>query len=284
MLACGTPARKRVTRRGNHPLVMECIVYDTVFLFVCDNMEFRNKRLEGVLAMRQIIALGGGGFSMEPENHLLDSYILEQAGKMQPKVCFVPTASGDSEGYISRFYQSFGHHSCLPSHLSLFSPPTRDLEDYVLDKDIIYVGGGNTKNLLALWKEWGLDRILANAWEKGIVMAGISAGSICWFEEGITDSYGDGLEPIKSLGFLKGSNCPHYDGEANRRPAYKRFTFSGQVGGGFAVDDGAALHFLGTELHKAVSSRPKAKAYHVYLGGGAIQEKELETIYLGSLS
>jgi dipeptidase E len=231
--------------------------------------------------MRQIIALGGGGFSMEPDNPLLDLYILAQTKKQNPKVCFVPTASGDSENYISRFYKSFESHNCAPSHLSLFSPPSRDLEDYVMDKDVIYVGGGNTKNLIALWKDWSLDAILKKAWQDGIVMAGISAGSICWFEAGVTDSLGEGLEPLKSLGFLKGSNCPHYDGEADRRPTYQRLVSAGQIPGGLAADDGAALHFIGSELHKAVSSRREAKAYQVDLIEGKLKEEVLNTEYLG---
>ncbi|MGA9225178.1 MAG: Type 1 glutamine amidotransferase-like domain-containing protein [Mesobacillus sp.] len=231
--------------------------------------------------MRQIIALGGGGFSMEPDNPLLDLYILAQTKKQNPKVCFVPTASGDSENYISRFYKSFESHNCVPSHLSLFSPPSRDLEDYVMDKDVIYVGGGNTKNLIALWKDWSLDAILKKAWQDGIVMAGISAGSICWFEAGVTDSFGEGLEPLKSLGFLKGSNCPHYDGEADRRPIYQRLVSAGQIPGGLAADDGAALHFIGSELHKAVSSRREAKAYQVDLIEGKLREEVLNTEYLG---
>ncbi len=139
--------------------------------------------------MKQIIALGGGGFSMEPENSLLDKYILQQSMKKNPKICFLATASGDSENYISRFYHFFEKQDCQPSHLSLFNPSTRNIESFLLDKDIIYVGGGNTKNLLVLWKEWGLDTILKKAWEQGIILAGISAGSICWFEEGVTDSY-----------------------------------------------------------------------------------------------
>ncbi|MBT2640685.1 peptidase E [Bacillus sp. ISL-41] len=231
--------------------------------------------------MRQIIAMGGGGFSMEPENPQLDLYILGQSEIQTPKVCFVPTASGDAENYISRFYKAFEGHECIPSHLSLFRPPTRDLEDYVMDKQIIYVGGGNTKNLLALWKEWGLDVILRKAWKQGRIMAGVSAGSICWFGEGVTDSFGSGLEPLKTLGFLKGSNCPHYDGEIERRPAYQRFVGSGRITGGYAADDGAALHFIDEELIKAVSSRPEAKVYRVWETDGKAQEEEVKTIYLG---
>jgi dipeptidase E len=234
-----------------------------------------------VIALRQIIAMGGGGFSMEPDNPLLDLYILGQVEKTKPKVCFVPTASGDSDDYISRFFNAFEKHNCVPSHLSLFRPPSRDLEAYVMDKDIIYVGGGSTKNLLVLWKEWGLDLILKNAWEQGIVLTGVSAGSICWFEEGVTDSYGDGLEPIKSLGLLKGSNCPHYDGEAERRPAYEKLVSSGKIQGGFAADDGAALHFIDADFYRAVSSRQAAKAYQVHLADGQLTEEALQTLYLG---
>ncbi|PKR84637.1 peptidase E [Heyndrickxia camelliae] len=230
--------------------------------------------------MRQIIALGGGGFSMEPENPLLDLYILKQASKSNPSVCFLPTASGDAENYIANFYHSFHQHGCKPSHLSLFRPPTRDLEDFILSKDIMYVGGGNTKNLLILWKEWGLDRILKKAWDEGVVLAGISAGSICWFEEGVTDSFGDQLEPIKALGFLKGSNCPHYDEEAERRPAYHHFIETNQLKPGIAADDGVATHFVEQEIVKVVSSRPNAKAYQI-LHEGTVRERTLETVFLG---
>ncbi|MFN7249865.1 MAG: Type 1 glutamine amidotransferase-like domain-containing protein [Anaerobacillus sp.] len=230
--------------------------------------------------MRQIIALGGGGFSMEPDNPLLDSYILKQANKTNPKICFIPTASGDAENYITNFYNFFNEQSCQPSHLSLFRPPTRDLETFILEKDIIYVGGGNTKNLLALWKEWGLDRILRKAWDQGIVLAGISAGSICWFEEGVTDSFGDKLEPLTCLGFLQGSNCPHYDGELDRRPTYQNLVRSKQIQSGIATDDGVALHYIEQELTKIVSSRPLAKAYRVSIDNDVI-ETELQTEYLG---
>lgn len=218
---------------------------------------------------------------MEPENPLLDRYILSQSDKTNPKICFIPTASGDSADYISNFYQFFEKQHCQPSHLSLFKPPTRDLEGFLLDKDIIYVGGGNTKNLMVLWKEWGLDSILRKAWDKGIVLAGISAGSICWFEEGVTDSYGDKLEKITGLGFIKGSNCPHYDGESDRRPAYHNLIASKQIKPGFATDDGVAIHYLDQEVNKIVSSRPNAKAYKVEYDKQVI-ELELETVYLGT--
>ncbi|MFP3513102.1 Type 1 glutamine amidotransferase-like domain-containing protein [Peribacillus sp. SIMBA_075] len=231
--------------------------------------------------MRQIIALGGGGFSMEPDNPLLDLYIVKQVMKSKPKICFIPTASGDSDNYISRFYNFFNEQNCKPSHLSLFKPPTRELDSFILEKDIVYVGGGNTKNLLTLWKEWGLDDILKRAWNQGVILAGVSAGSICWFEEGVTDSFGDGLEPIKCLGFLKGSNCPHYDGEIERRPAYHKLVESNKIQSGIATDDGVAIHYKEQEISKIVSSRPNAKAYRVSFER-KVKETELQTEYLGS--
>ena len=226
--------------------------------------------------MRQIIALGGGGFSMEPDNPLLDLYILKQVKKTKPEICFIPTASGDSDDYISRYYKFFNQQNCNPSHLSLFAPPTRDLEGFILEKDIVYVGGGNTKNLLALWKEWGLDDILKKAWNQGVILAGLSAGAICWFEEGVTDSFGDGLEPIKCLGFLNGSSCPHYDGDLARRPAFHKLIESKKIQSGIGIDDGAAIHYKEGEIFKIVSSRPSAKAYRVSYEKKII-ETELQT-------
>ena len=165
--------------------------------------------------------------------------------------------------------------------MSLFKPPGSDLCDFIMEKDILYVGGGNTKNLLALWKDWGLDQILRRAWESGKVLAGISAGSICWFEEGLTDSYGSGLKPLPCLGFLRGSNCPHYDGESERRPSYFQALLEGGIQPVFAADDGAALHFIGQDLHRAVSSRPLGKVYRVERVGDTVREKEIEPDFLG---
>lgn len=231
--------------------------------------------------MKQIIAMGGGGFSMEPENPLLDGYILKQSPSTLPKICFIPTASGDAEGYIERFYEAFKNFSCFPSHLSLFKPTTSDMEDFIMDKDILYVGGGNTKNLLVLWKKWGLDKYLRKAWESDIILAGLSAGSICWFEEGITDSETGELTRLECLGFLKGSSCPHYGGEANRRAAYHKLLLNGEIGSGIAMDDGAAVHFHDDQIYKVISSRPHAKAYHLKNVNNQVIETNLETIFLG---
>ncbi len=229
---------------------------------------------------RQIIAMGGGGFSMEPDNLALDDYILKQASRPRPRVCFLATASGDAESYDLKFYAAFARLDCRPSTLSLFRPHTADLKSFLLEQDVIYVGGGNTKSMLALWREWGLDAILRQALENGIILAGISAGAICWFEQGVTDSYPGQMSVMPCLGFLPGSCCPHYDGESERRPAYHRFLAAGQIMPGYAVDDGAALHFVDDQLWKVVSSRPSARAYAVEATDTEVVEQTLAAEYL----
>jgi peptidase E len=227
--------------------------------------------------------MGGGGFSMEPENPLLDRFILSTVRVPEPKVCFLPTASGDAQSYIDKFYAAFRLLPCVPAHLSLFKPPCADLRAFVLAQDAIYVGGGNTRAMLALWREWGLDSILREAWLSGVVMAGLSAGSLCWFEQGVSDAVAPGeLRPIECLGFLGGSHCPHYDGEPGRRPAYHRLILEGELEAGYAVDDGAALHFIGERLAKIVSSRRLAKAYSVRRSDEGVEEVALDTEWLAS--
>lgn len=230
--------------------------------------------------MKQIIAIGGGGFSMESENLLLDQYVLSQSKKDSPEICFLATASGDAENYIKKFYDFFSMQNCSPSHLSLSAPPMKDLETFLLEKDIIYVGGGSTKNLLALWRKWGIDNMLKKAWNQGIILTGISAGSICWFEEGVTDSFGEGLEPIQCLGFLKGSNCPHYDGKEKRRCSYKNLIKTSKIKEGVAADDGVAIHYINEEIKAIVSSSSDAKAYKVFFES-EVKEEVLPVKFLG---
>ena len=225
--------------------------------------------------MKQIIAIGGGGFRRDENDLSLEKYILKQAGKKNPSVCFIPTASGESEEYIIKFYSAFSGLGCRTSHLSLFRPPTADLESFILEKDIIYVGGGNTKSMLALWREWNLDSILRKAWEEGIVLSGVSAGAICWFEEGVTDSVPGGFGAIKGLGFLKGSYCPHYDSEPGRQPAYHRLLDEGKLQPGYAVMDYVALHFIDDELKHVFNSKTESRACFVEAGNGKIKETVL---------
>lgn len=224
--------------------------------------------------------MGGGGFSEEPENLLLDSFFFSLASSEKPKVCFIPTASGDSQGYIDRFYENMTEHNVEPSHLSLFNGPIESLRDFVFDKDIIYVGGGNTRNLIVLWREWGLDKIFQEAYQAGKVVGGISAGSICWYEEGVTDSIPGELNALDCLGIISGSNCPHYDGDENRRPAFHRLILSG-MRDGIACDDGVAAVYENEKLVEFVSSRPLANAYFVKRVGGKIKETVIKPRFLG---
>jgi peptidase E len=230
--------------------------------------------------------MGGGGFTMEPENPLLDDYVLALArahrGVDRPRVCFLATASGDSPAYIASFYAAFALRS-EASHLALFDRTVDDIDGFLRAQDVIYVGGGNTENMLAIWRIHGVDRALRAAWEAGVVMAGLSAGSLCWFETGTTDSYGAGLAALSGgLGFVPGSHAPHYDGEENRRPVYHRLVAEASIPAGHAADDVAALVFHGDALFEVVSSRPNARAYRVERGpDGEAIETELPTRYLG---
>jgi dipeptidase E len=234
--------------------------------------------------MQQIIAIGGGGFSMEPENLVLDQYVLEQCHKAAPKVCFLPTASGDAESYILNFFKAFTQLNCQPSYLSLFELPTADLEGFLLEKDVLYVGGGNTRTMLAIWREWGLDKLLFKAYQAGVILAGLSAGANCWFEACSTDSLPGDYQALSCLGYLVGSFCPHYDGEPRRRPSYQKMVQDGLLGDGLAADDGAAAHFIDGQLAGAISSRPAAKVYRVFRQAGVVQEAALDTRYLGERS
>jgi len=227
----------------------------------------------------QIIAMGGG-FSMQPDDPSLDRYILQQARRPRPRVCFVPSATDNADSYLLKFYQAFSQLDCLPSHLSLFSLPAADLERYVLDKDVIYVGGGNTRSLLALWREWGLDAIFRRAHQAGVVLAGISAGANCWFEQCTTDSVPGELRMLPGLGLLPGSFTPHYDGEPARRPALHHLLQTGGILPGFAADDGAAIHFVEGQVLRAVrsASTPAAKARRVRQTDGEVVEEELQMV------
>jgi dipeptidase E len=227
-----------------------------------------------------IIAMGGGGFSMEPDNLALDRYIVEQAETERPKVCFLPQASGEGRDYILNFYKAFYSLDCRPSWLSLFAPQTADIEGFLMEQDVIYVGGGNTKSMIALWREWKLDAILQKAGENGTILAGISAGMNCWFEHAISDSIPGQWISLACLGYLKGSATPHYDGEAERRPVFHRMIGAGDIPPGYAFDDGAAGHFVDGELKTVVSSRPKAKGYRVEKTADGAHETILETRYL----
>ncbi len=224
-------------------------------------------------AKKQIVAMGGGSFSVEPEGSALDAYVLTLAGKPRPKICFVPTASGDSPVYITKFYEAFGDRAAA-THLGLFGRPRMDMASVLASQDIIYVGGGNTANMLAVWRVHGVDRMMREAWERGVILTGVSAGMICWFECGVTDSFGPLAALRDGLGFLPGSACPHYDGEKDRRPTYHGLVRGG-FPAGYAADDGAALHFVDTDLAACVASRPMARGYRLCAESDTIAETPL---------
>jgi dipeptidase E len=229
---------------------------------------------------RHVVALGGGGFSEGPKNFALDEYILSLTRKSKPRVCFLPTASGDSPVYIRRFYSAFEKLGARASHLSLFQPTPQPASKVLAAQDVIYVGGGNTRNMLLLWKEWGVDRLLRQANARGTILAGISAGAICWFEQGLTDSNPGGYTPLDALGWLKGSCCPHFDSEPRRRPVFRSLIRLGTLAAGYAVDDGVALHFVNGALTNVVSSRPKAEARFIQRLRGRLNERTLAPIRL----
>jgi peptidase E len=229
------------------------------------------------------VALGGGGFSMEKDSSLLDDYVLSLTSTERPRVCFLPTASGDADHYVVRFYRRFSAH-CDASHVSLFRRDQGvggvedDLATHLLAQDLIYVGGGNVVSMLGAWRAHGLDSVLRRAWRRGIVLCGPSAGSLCWFAESLSAFHG-APRRVRGLGLLPYSNCVHYDAEPARRAEYHRFVAAG-MRPGFAADDGVALHFRGTLLERAVSSRREGRAYRVEPTEDSVVEVPLEVTHL----
>jgi dipeptidase E len=222
----------------------------------------------------RIVAIGGGGFGSTGRDHALDAYIAELAGGDRPRICLLPTASGDPKEQITRFNATFRQLGCNPSHVSLFrlgEQPEVEVAEHLLAQDAIYVGGGSLANLIAIWRTHGLDDVLRQAWESGILLSGVSAGSMCWFEAGITRSHGE-PRPSPGMGFLKGSNCVHYANDATRRPAYHRAMLAGELPGGWGVPDGTALVFEGTELSEVVTARAGENAYRVDVVDGELVE------------
>jgi dipeptidase E len=226
---------------------------------------------------RQIFAMGGGGFTMEPNNPLLDDFVLSIAHTREPRILFLPTASGDTTAQINAFKARFDDRTCIAEHLSLFRlrESTRTLREIVLDQDIVYVGGGSMRNLLALWQAHGLEDLLIEAWQSGTVLAGLSAGAMCWFGAGVTRSSGP-PEVMDGLGVLEGSLTVHADGEPERLPVWLAGMREGLIPGGWALDDGVGLLFRGLTLERAVSSRPGAAAQRVDAIAGELVRHRLE--------
>jgi dipeptidase E len=231
--------------------------------------------------MRQIVSFGGGGFSMEAGNPLLDEFVLGLTGVERPRVCFLPSASGDADHYIVRFYRHFAAARCEPSHLSLFRRERAPAEprEHLLSQDLIYVGGGSVTSLMGVLRAHGIDDILREAWEAGIVLCGVSAGSLCWFADGVSTFHGGPPQRVEGLGLLPWANTVHYSSEPARRDAVFDWLREGMAPT-YAADDGAALHFGGDELIQVVASRPDARAYRVEAHRGHVVTTRLATRYL----
>lgn len=233
---------------------------------------------------RVIFAMGGGGFTMEPDNPLLDDFVLSLSPVREPRILFLPTAAGDTNGLINSFHARFGNRLCIPSHLSLFriAEEKRPLREIVLSQDVVYVGGGSMRNLLAIWRAHGLDELLAKAWRQGIVLAGLSAGAMCWFEGGVSRSAGGAPVAIPGLGLLPGSLTVHADGEPERLPVWLASVRDGTLPGGWALDDGVGLLFHDSTAVEAVSSRPGAGGQRVDAIAGELVRKRLDCELLGA--
>lgn len=216
----------------------------------------------------QAFVLGGGGFSEGSEPGLED-FLVAQCNSARPRVGFIGTASGDAEGYLLKFYARFSQLAREPSHLPLFRR-TPDIAEWIGAQDAIFVGGGNTRSMLALWAAWGVTPLLAEAFDRGTLLAGVSAGAICWFESGVTDSVAGRLGALKCLGLLAGSCCPHYSAEPQRKPTYERLVSTGEIVSGYAIDDGVGVHFVDGAATCVVKGVPSASAYRVALASGRV--------------
>ena len=220
------------------------------------------------------ILIAGGGF-----NTAFIRYMAQLTGKPRPKLCYLPTASADSQAGTITWFKN-----CAPLNVEASAQDSfieslsqvRSWEEVLLSVDGIVCSGGNTLNQQAIWKAQGIDVVLRKAWDQGIVLGGASAGSLCWFEEGTTDSRPKVLTTVQCLGFLKGSHCPHYDREPERRPLYRKLIGSGQMKPGYACDNDAGIFFLDNEVKRVVSTRADAKVYYVSVVDGQVNERQME--------
>jgi peptidase E len=221
---------------------------------------------------------------MEWGNTLLDDYVLGLTGQPRPKICFLPTASGDADHYVVRFYRAFSPARCEPSHISLFRRETGvgDPRAHLLEQDVIYVGGGSVVSLLGTWRAHGIDEHLRAAWEAGVVLCGGSAGALCWFASVLSGFHAGEQRKVEGLGLLPWSLAVHYHEEPQRRGAFCEAITRGMAPG-YGAGDSAALHFVGTDLFDVVASRPQARAAFVAPGeDGVAVERELSVRYLGA--
>jgi aminopeptidase N len=226
---------------------------------------------------RNIIAIGGGGFGRNPGDGVIEQYILDQTNIEKPNICFIPTATGDNEAYKVNYYSTFSKLNCNPVHLDFFKR-TPNLENLISDQDAIFVGGGNTKSMLAVWKDWGLDGLLHTAYKNGVVMSGVSAGANCWFEGAVVDSWENSLEVIDCMGFIKGNFCPHYDEEPERRPAVKKFLEDNVFDSCFSSEGNCALHIKNESDYLSINFGKEKKSYKVSIDNGKVKEAPFDDL------
>ena len=228
---------------------------------------------------KNIVAIGGGGFGRISKDNRIEDYILSLSSKENPNICFIPTATGDNDAYKVNYYDVFTKFNCNPTHIDFFKR-TVDLSEHISKQDIIFVGVGNTKSMLAVWKDWGLDILLKDAYEGGTVMSGVSAGAICWFERGITDSWAHDLAIMDCLGFVKGICCPHYDEEPARRPFVKNSLQANLIDHCLSIEGNCALHIKDEYPFKAVNFGNEKNAYRTTLIDGEVLEDAFKRIDL----
>ena len=223
---------------------------------------------------KQIIAIGGGGFGRDPGKGIIEDYILKQSKKGKPNICFIPTATGDNEEYKENFYKTFSKLNCQATHLDFFKR-TPDLENLIQDQDVIFVGGGNTKSMLAIWKDWGLDTLLKSAYEKGVVMSGVSAGAICWFDKGITDSFAKELTIIDCLGIVNGIACPHFDEEKEREPYVNDVINRGIIKSCICIEGNCAVHVKNNIEYSSIDFGNGKKCFRVHKENNTLKKEIL---------
>ena len=228
---------------------------------------------------KHVIAIGGGGFGRNNSSYLIEKYILNISEKIYPKICFLPTATGDNDSYIVRFYSVFSKFNCKPSHIEFFKR-TSNIKDHIMDQDVVFVGGGNTKSMLSIWNDWGMSNLLNDAYKEGVIMSGVSAGAICWFTSGITDSWENELRILPCLDFISGTCCPHYDEEPSRIPYVKKILLEKKVSNCISIEGGSAMHFIDGKPFKNVSFKNNKNTYNVFLENKDIVESPYTSIQL----
>lgn len=213
--------------------------------------------------MNKLLIIGAGGYTLEPDSYLIDQYFIERIGKTNPKICLLPTACADRPETIESFNVCFQGYGAKTSHISLFTVEIEDIESHLIQQDGIYITGGNTKSMLALWKEWGVEQALRKAYEAGVTICGISAGAMCFFDEGLSDYLPKHYGRLDCLGFLPGSFCPHYAPGGERALIFEKHIRDKKMKPGIGLEDGVALYFENGILSEIQKSRNKAQAYHI---------------------